>query len=600
MREQLIGYLQACLSDPALVSPQPQPEPALAPEALPALAIYEPIYELIKSEAQRSPHGLTVFVGGCEADYSFQLISYKLQKVCAAYQDQGRPLEIFVGEWFSLDFQKHSAIATLCHALNTESVLVIDTGIFGSWHPEILELHTGYWHKNSQTYIYHHQAIALDHHNYAWQQFRSNWTILVPDYVEIYICLFLDQHFFRQGYAPLLPQLLNIDNSSISNFCVGYYQDLYTNSRINIGLLLDLVISLRDLASASTLSKWLQEFLTTWLHTRQITPDHQDIKHLVSLVQSSFKLEEWQDMQKLNTCLAIVNIDCQLNLMEVLHNHEFEFTALRINPQGLSRRSRTNRTKCFWQPLGDDSVKLPMVYIPSGIFRMGSPPTEVGHETNESPMHWVAISTFFMGKYPVTQAQWRAIAQLPARNRKLENDPSEFKHDNHPVHNVSWHDAIEFCDRLNYFTGLNYRLPTEAEWEYACRSGTKTPFHCGETITTKFVNYDGTYPYGFGAAGEYRQQTTEVGSFEAANNYGLYDMHGQVLEWCADPWHENYIKAPNNGQIWLETEASLENQRILRGGSWFNVAGRCRSGSRHHYAGDIWLNHIGFRVALTS
>jgi formylglycine-generating enzyme required for sulfatase activity len=156
----------------------------------------------------------------------------------------------------------------------------------------------------------------------------------------------------------------------------------------------------------------------------------------------------------------------------------------------------------------------------------------------EKPQHQVTVQPFSMGKFQVTQVQWKAVATLTKVNRDLKPEPSKFKGDNRPVEQVSWYDAIEFCDRLSRKTGKPYRLPSEAEWEYACRAGTTTPFHFGETITSELANYNANYTYGAGVKGIYREQTTPVGSFGVANSFGLYDMHGQVWEWCADHWHD--------------------------------------------------------------
>ena len=145
---------------------------------------------------------------------------------------------------------------------------------------------------------------------------------------------------------------------------------------------------------------------------------------------------------------------------------------------------------------------------------------------------------FFLAKYPITQSQWRFIAQLPQVHRELDLDPSRFKGNDLPVESVSWYDAVEFCDRLSQYTGRPYTLPSEAEWEYACRAGTTSIFHFGETITTDLENYNGTETYGAGVKGIYREETTVVGSFKVANAFGLYDMHGNVSEWCLDDWHE--------------------------------------------------------------
>lgn len=142
----------------------------------------------------------------------------------------------------------------------------------------------------------------------------------------------------------------------------------------------------------------------------------------------------------------------------------------------------------FIEDLGN-GVELEMVAIPSGSFVMGSPKDEPERDESESPQHRVTIQPLFLGKYPVTQAQWQAVASLPQVNRKLNPEPSRFRGENRPVERVSWYDAVEFCERLSQHTGKPYRLPSEAEWEYACRAGTTTPFHFGETITSDLANY---------------------------------------------------------------------------------------------------------------
>ncbi|MFM6344859.1 MAG: formylglycine-generating enzyme family protein, partial [Dolichospermum sp.] len=140
-----------------------------------------------------------------------------------------------------------------------------------------------------------------------------------------------------------------------------------------------------------------------------------------------------------------------------------------------------------------DGIQLEMVAIPGGTFMMGSPENEEGSTDDERPQHQVTIKPFCFGKYPITQAQWQAVAKLPQVNKELKPDPSRFKGANRPVEKVSWHDAVEFCARLSNYTKRPYRLPSEAEWEYACRAGTTTPFHFGDTITTELANYDGNY-----------------------------------------------------------------------------------------------------------
>ncbi|NET56873.1 MAG: formylglycine-generating enzyme family protein [Symploca sp. SIO2E6] len=189
--------------------------------------------------------------------------------------------------------------------------------------------------------------------------------------------------------------------------------------------------------------------------------------------------------------------------------------------------------------------------------------------------------------YP--QAKW-AVSDL-------NPDSSNFKADNLPVEQVLWYDTREFCARLSTKTGRTYRLPSEAEWEYACRAGTTTPFHFGETITTDFANYNGNYTYGSGLAGEYRQKTTMAGNFQVANAFGLYDMHGNVWEWCEDHWHDYYNGAPKDGSAWLEDNDN--DFRLLRGGSWYVNPRNCRSSSRFHPVPDHSVNFFSFRVAIS-
>ncbi|NEP57626.1 MAG: formylglycine-generating enzyme family protein [Symploca sp. SIO2G7] len=265
-------------------------------------------------------------------------------------------------------------------------------------------------------------------------------------------------------------------------------------------------------------------------------------------------------------------------------------------PKLIIKRHR-RQIQYFAEDLGN-GINLDMVAIPGGTFFMGSPETEEGHSNDESPQHEVTLKSFFMGKYPVTQAQWQAVAALPQVNTELKPNPSNFQGASRPVERVSWYDAVEFCARLSLQTGRQYRLPSEAEWEYACRAGTTTPFHFGETIITDLANYDGNSTYGNGVKGEYRGETTSVGSFGVANAFGLYDMHGNVLEWCADYWHDNYKGAPTDGSAWVDEDNENNNRsRLLRGGSWLLYPAYCRSAFRRYYSPDISLfNAFGFRV----
>lgn len=223
---------------------------------------------------------------------------------------------------------------------------------------------------------------------------------------------------------------------------------------------------------------------------------------------------------------------------------------------------------------------------------MGSPKGR--GENRERPQHPVTVPSFLMGKYPVTQAQWRAIAALRQVGIPLNPAPSGFKGNNRPVEQISWHEAVEFCQRLSRVTGHPYRLPSEAEWEYACRAGTTTPFHFGETITAELANYNGNYTFAEAPKGSYREQTTPAGEFPS-NTFGLYDMHGNVREWCADHWHENYQGAPRDEKPWI-TGRNAE-RRVIRGGSWGSFPANCRSAVRDCISPAVRDYAIGFRVS---
>jgi formylglycine-generating enzyme required for sulfatase activity len=253
-------------------------------------------------------------------------------------------------------------------------------------------------------------------------------------------------------------------------------------------------------------------------------------------------------------------------------------------------------------------IGLEMVSIPSGNFLMGSPPEEEGRYSREGPQQKVSIRIFDMSKTPITQMQWRRVAERPTIQIALKLDPSKFKGDNFPVENISWDEAVEFCARLSKWDKTSsYRLPSEAEWEYACRAGTTTPFHFGKTVTTDQANYRGTDlweqnerlpgKYGDGSTGEFRKQTTEVKKFPP-NAWDLYGMHGNVGEWCADPWHENYKDSPTDGTVWKKN--GISNEKVVRGGAWDQPPMRCRSASRAHEKSSHKDAALGFRVVAAT
>jgi formylglycine-generating enzyme required for sulfatase activity len=270
-------------------------------------------------------------------------------------------------------------------------------------------------------------------------------------------------------------------------------------------------------------------------------------------------------------------------------NLTFSFEVVTVNAQGKVAEKTSKTAEYRREDLGN-GITLDMVKIPGGRFQMGSPASEDGRAGDEGPQHSVTVPEFWLGKYAVTQAQYQAV---------MGTNPSVFSENgaNRPVERVSWQDAAAFCKKLSQQTGRTYRLPSEAEWEYACRAGTTTPFHFGATMTTDLANYNGNYIYDLGPKGVYREQTTEVGSFPA-NAFGLRDMHGNVWEWCADHWHDNYEGAPTDGAAWLSSDES--GSRLLRGGSWNDYPRDCCSAGRYWDARDGRDDLIGLRLVCAS
>ena len=283
-----------------------------------------------------------------------------------------------------------------------------------------------------------------------------------------------------------------------------------------------------------------------------------------------------------------------------IETEPFSFEVATIEREGSEEpwtvQRQSQQAHRYIEPLGN-GVSIAMVAIPGGRFVMGSPEDEPERNDNEGPQHEVQVQGFFMGRYPITQAQWKEVAGFPEVNRSLNPEPSVFKGENRPVEYVSWHDAVEFCARLSAHTQQDYRLPTEAEWEYACRAGTTTPFHFGEMINTDVVNYNGS-SYNDGLKGQRRRKTTPVDQFKVANSFGLSDMHGNVLEWCQDHWHQDYEGAPTDGSAWIT--GGDASKLVLRGGSWDTYPRPCRSASRFYSQPVNFLNTIGFRVVCVA
>ncbi|HEY9825489.1 MAG TPA: SUMF1/EgtB/PvdO family nonheme iron enzyme [Stenomitos sp.] len=267
-----------------------------------------------------------------------------------------------------------------------------------------------------------------------------------------------------------------------------------------------------------------------------------------------------------------------------------DFETVLVDERGSIIKRPWYRAGFVKEDLGN-GLELELVSIPAGSFQMGALSIEAGSSDNERPHHTVMVNSFLMGKYPVTQAQWAAVSALPKIRIDLNSNPSQFQGANYPVESVSWNEAVEFCARLSQKTGKLYRLPSETEWEYACRAGTKTPFYFGKTITPELANYNGTNAYIQGPKGIYRRGTTKVGCF-SANAYGLYDMHGNVWESCQDTWHESYEGAPSDGSAW----GSRDDMRVLLGGSWSTYPEYCRCATRLSFDSGERYYYFGFRV----
>jgi formylglycine-generating enzyme required for sulfatase activity len=295
-------------------------------------------------------------------------------------------------------------------------------------------------------------------------------------------------------------------------------------------------------------------------------------------------------------------ISAELKLKSSLRKYRFEYAEV-VQPSGLfgflkkpTINSYRKEAKYFTEDLGG-GVELEMIAIPKGNFLMGSHDEERNAHISEFPQHQVSINSFFIGKHPIIQKQWKAVACLPQIDRPLVVDCSKFKGDNYPVEQVCWEDAIEFCNRLSQKTGSYYRLPSEAEWEYACRAGTVTSFHCGEILIPDLANYQ-DYKDPNSSREVFHNRTTPVDNFKYANAFGLYNMHGLVWEWCMDTWHDSYKRAPNDGKPWNDNKD--KQLHAIRGGSWADPSGNCRSASRKKARSDERASYLGFRIVCTS
>ena len=274
------------------------------------------------------------------------------------------------------------------------------------------------------------------------------------------------------------------------------------------------------------------------------------------------------------------------NIRARLKNHFpwYEFESVTVNRRGEIIKKTPGRAKYYREDLGN-GVYLDMVYVAGGKFIMRSPSSEKKSDRSkgkEEPQHEVTVPSYWMGKYAVTQEQYQAI---------MGNNSSRFQGAKRPVE-VSWDYCQGFCQKLSSKIGKDYRLPSEAEWEYGCRAGTTTDFHTGETITSNLANYDGNHTYAEEGKGLYREETVEVGTFPP-NGFGLYEMHGNLWEWCKDGWHYNYRGAPKDGRAWTDNHSQTDT-RVIRGGSWNFYPDHCRSAFRGSNYRD--LANLSFRL----
>ena len=247
-----------------------------------------------------------------------------------------------------------------------------------------------------------------------------------------------------------------------------------------------------------------------------------------------------------------------------------------------------------------NSIGMKLVLIPAGKFLMGSPKDEKERDPDEE-QHEVSITKpFYLGVYEVTQAEYeKVMGKNPSWfSAKGEGKVKDMDTSRFPVERVSWDNAVAFCKKLSELpeekkAGRVYRLPTEAEWEYACRAGTKTVFHYGNSLSSKQANFDGAFSYGGADKGPYLERTAKVGSY-APNAFGLYGMHGNVWEWCQDGYDASYYKTNLREDPPGPAQAS---DRVVRGGSWIDYGGDCRSAFRDGYAPGRRGDGLGFRVA---
>jgi formylglycine-generating enzyme required for sulfatase activity len=443
--------------------------------------------------------------------------------------------------------------------------------------------------------------------------------------------LMADMHYLsrEKNLIPLLPSLLsklfeNIPDSQelqkkILDWLIPTYDEVYQKLEEVMAswipeLRMQFAVALSDLRDKSYAKQQGEESVRTWLRTREIKEYSRKLLKTVVTKKDKFYfeslqkfIENFEDESKSLTLMKRLLEDwILLNELDVVYDspeinvddadtkesksdllgEEFSFEVVTVNASGniVNKEIKTNRQQVFEL---DDEIKLEMVHIPAGTFMMGAPEYEQASQNDEKPQHKVTLKAFWIAKYPITQAQYQVV---------IGNNPSNFQDDSSPVENVAWNDAVDFCQKISTKLKETFQLPSEAQWEYACRAGTKTPFHFGETITENLANYDANSTYLHESSGNKRGKTTPVGIF-SPNTFGLYDMHGNVWEWCEDDYHDNYEGALTDGSAWLSSNSS---KKVIRGGSWCIYPPYCRSASRDYYSRSYRLLNIGFRVVCVA
>ncbi|WOD38174.1 SUMF1/EgtB/PvdO family nonheme iron enzyme [Nodosilinea sp. E11] len=238
-------------------------------------------------------------------------------------------------------------------------------------------------------------------------------------------------------------------------------------------------------------------------------------------------------------------------------------------------QTRVSQIRFFVQEMGG-GIELEMILIP---------------KEDLLSVEGMRIESFFMSKYPITQAQWKAASCLPKIDITLSSLPSKFKGEKNPVESISWHEAIEFCKRLSFLSGISYRLPSESEWEYACRAGTTSKFHFGNSVSKKFANFLGDNDSCSG------RSPTPVDFFPYPNSFGLYDMHGNVYEWCLDNWRNK--PSLSTEPFDLQENLLTESIRVIRGGSWRDLSSGCHSSHRQRKKSISKEDFVGFRIVAS-